>query len=222
MDRCYEAYEEALKEKHGKLLSCSSYSSSGGMMVNSNSLSNYWLDIKENDGSILKVEEKKPFEKTYKYSYRINDEDLRELCSFIETNRFWAFSRLEFHQDPRFVAYDFSNSSSLSLHYDDTSLGGKPRESFHIDCGAMNQYKFNEQNARFTELLSSLKDKGELLSKETSGKDTFLRGSFADLPENRPHVQNTDPGEEEKTCPFCGYGPVSSRFCPECGALIKK
>lgn len=215
MNKNYETYEEALKERHGKMLSCSSSSSSGGMMANSNSLLNYHLDIKDNDGSILTVENKKPFEKAFRYTYRIKDEDLKDLYEYIEENRFWAFSRLETYQDPRFVVYDYSSNSGFSLCYDDTSIGGKSYVYLHIDRNAMHQYKFDKQALDYDSLICALEKKGELLTSEESGHSSF----FPEDPETVSNDIKTD--SDGKRCPCCGYRPVSGRFCPECGSEIK-
>ena len=218
MEDSYKAYLQALDEKHGKLRSCSYSSYSGGMMYNSNTILNYWLEIKDNDESILNVENKMAFEKTYKSTYRIKDEDLKELCDFIETNRFWAFSRLEFYQDPRFIVYDYSSSSGFTLYYDETSIGGSSHVYFHINGDAMHQYNFDEQYTRLKTLFSGLADKGELLSTEEYGQQTLINESFTLDPKTETPVN----GEEQSICPNCGYKPVSGRFCPECGSLVKK
>ncbi|MBR3250749.1 MAG: hypothetical protein IKF80_03485 [Erysipelotrichaceae bacterium] len=214
MDSDMQAYQKALEEKHGRLTGCSSCSSSNGMMINSNSLLNYELEIKENDGSVLTVSNKAPFQKTVTASYRIKDKDLKDLCTFIEENRFWAFRELQYHQDPAFIVYDYSRSSSFTLKYDDSEIGGSRFEYLSINADAMRQHKFNELCDGFTYRMDELAKKGELFSTKESGENSNF---FVETPEKEKQI--TADGD---TCPCCGYKPVIGRFCPECGSLVKK
>lgn len=208
------AYKKALEEKHGRLSGCSSYSSSSGMMINSNSLLKYELEIKENDESVMTVSNKAPFSKTVTAHYRIKDEDLKDLCTFIEKNRFWAFKELHYHQDPAFIVYDYSRSSSFSLKYDDSGIGGSSFVYLTINADAMRQYEFDELCDEFTARMDELAKKGELFSTEESGEDSSF---FAEKPEKEKQTT-----ADKDICPCCGYRPVTGRFCPECGSLVKK
>ena len=217
MDSDFEAYKKALEIKHGKLLGCSYFSSSNGMMMNSNSLLSYDLEIDTDDDSVLTVRNKAPFGKTFTTVYQIKDEDLKDLLVFIKENKFWAFGELQYYQDPRFIVYDYSSNSGITLKFDDREVGGTPFEYFSIKPDAMYQYKFDEQCKTFVSEIQELMNKGELLSSEESGEDSNFFGNMETKP--KPDVEIT---EDNEVCPTCGYKPVTGRFCPECGSQVKK
>ena len=64
------------------------------------------------------------------------------------------------------------------------------------------------------DVTDELAKKGELFSTEESGEDSSF---FAETPEKEKQVT-----ANKDICPCCGYRPVTGRFCPECGSLVKK
>ena len=222
MDNDYKAYEEALEEKHGKLIGCSYSAHSSGMMMNSNSLNSYDLRVNENGESIMTVRAKAAFGKTYISKFRIKDEDLKELSDFIQESRFWAFSKLEYHQDPRYVIYDYSSSSGFSLILDDSAFGGSSFNYLSINAQAMSQYGFSETGTKLSTILIGLQSKGELLSTEEEGEDSNFFNTMSMNTEPTEPKQEVELSEDNEVCPCCGYKPVTGKFCPECGARVKK
>ena len=222
MDNDYKAYEEALEEKHGKLLGCSYSDYSSGMMMNSNSLNSYDLQIKDNDESVLTVRTKAPFGKTFISTLRIKDEDLKELSEYIEESRFWAFNKLKYHQDPNFVVYDYSLSSGFSLIFDDRAFGGSPFTFLSINAQAMNQFGFSETGTKLSTILIGLQGKGELLSAKEEGEDSNFFNTMSMNTKPEKPKQETELSEDNEVCPCCGYKPVTGKFCPECGTRVKK
>ena len=212
MDTGREAYEKALQDEHGKLLSCSCYYHSNGMMMNSNAISDLELKIAD-DGSVLTVTSKEAFQKRIIKTYRIKDEDLSELNDFVSENRLWAYSELKYIQDPRFVMYDYSVSRSASLVFDE-SQSGKTYATYHsLNYDAMRQNGFEKLFDNLVSIMRSLEIKGELLYRREEGISSF----------SNVEVPKQDNGSEDgEICPTCGYRPVSGKFCPECGTRVKQ
>ena len=222
MDYGYKAYLKALEDRHGKLVHCSSSYTSSGMMMNSNSLISYELKIEENDKSVLTVRNKQPFKKCVITTYSIMDKDLKDICDFVEENRFWAFSELEYYQDPNYIVFDYSSSSSISLGFDDRSVGGSPYSYLSINDQAMSQHGFGELSTKFTAQLSSLMEKGRILSFSEEGEDSNFFNNMSVFTDKEKPEQKIEPDEGNNVCPSCGYHPVEGKFCPECGYRVKE
>ena len=111
-------------ETHGPLLKCSYSASSNGMMYNSNTLHSISVS-KEGDKQIIQLRDKEAFQDATGADYLASGDVLGELKAFIDRENFAAFAALEDQKSPGPVM-DYSSSSSITLRFDDSPVGGSP------------------------------------------------------------------------------------------------
>ena len=158
---------------HGKLVGCSYYSSSsgnyfsssGGTQFNSNTL----LDISVIliDG-VLKISysNKQAFQPTNTTVYQPKQDVLATLQEFIERENLAAWSALKYHNP--FPCTGYSSSASISLHFDDRSIGGNNHVREVISVDAACQYGGCDVIQQFRNILETAVQDADVLSVTTS------------------------------------------------------
>lgn len=110
-------------EVHGTLLRCADNRSHSGMMVNSNAYHSISIQ-RDGEQQIIETRDKEEFRDPQAAKYLAADDVLAEIKAFIDRENFAAMSELKEQPSPFGHPTDMSSSSSISLRFDDSSLGG--------------------------------------------------------------------------------------------------
>ena len=202
---------KANRELHGKLTGCSYYTSSNGMMYNSNTVLHISLTLQDGAQQITYIS-KAAFQPTTKTVYKLNQDALASVQELAEQENLAAWSALKYHN--QFQCMDYSSSASISLYYDDRSVGGSPYAHFSIDVDAACQHGGGDVVQRFRNLLEAAVKDAEVISTETTGHSAgFMMGM------GMMDVTSPTPAQDGAwNCKCCGKTGNTSKFCPECGS----
>ncbi len=201
---------------HGKLVSCSYYASSQGMMYNSNSLLNISAALLDGVQKIT-CTDKPAYQSTTLTVYLPKQDVLAAVQALAERENLAAWSALEYHNP--FQCTDYSSSASISLTFDDRSVGGSGSTYIHISIDAACQHGGGDVVQEFRNILETAMLDAEVLSRQVTEASTFGLGllTAADLQAAAAgSFPNTiHPGAWK--CPKCGCASNTGKFCTECG-----
>ncbi|MBR6070233.1 MAG: hypothetical protein IKP78_06565 [Ruminococcus sp.] len=203
---------------HGRLVSCSYYASSSGMQCNSNTL----LDISVivADGvQRISYTNKPAFQSQTVTVYKPKQDVLAAVQELTERENLAAWSALEYH-DP-FPCTDCSSSTSVSLTFDDSSVGGKSSVRKTINVDAACQHGGGDVIQQFRDILETAVQDSEVLSKteyDTPNAGLGFMGIMGMLGTPPTPALETDLPDGAWRCGKCGCASNTGRFCTECGA----
>jgi hypothetical protein len=203
---------------HGKLIGCSYYASSSGMMYNSNTLLNISVSLIDGVQKILYTE-KKAFQSTTATVYQPKQDVLAAIQELAERENLSAWSVLEYH-DP-FPCTDYSSSASVSLSFDDSSVGGMSRTSVSINVDAACQHGGGGVIQEFRNILETAVQDAEVLSQKVTEAPAYglgIMGMLTAPPSPAAPVHDTILPDSAWKCECCGHDSNTGRFCTECGA----
>ena len=211
---------EEVKSKrvaHGKLKTCSYYASSHGMAYNSNTLLNISVSLSNGVQRIAYVE-KQAFQHTVRTEYQLKQDVLAAVQALAERENLAEWSVLEYH-DP-FQCTDYSSSASITLTFDDRSVGGNQNVITVINVDAACQHGGGDVIQEFRNILETAVLDAEVLSRREFGTSNEALGMmgmmmFQPQPAEVPDTKRPDGAWE---CKSCGCDSNTGRFCAECGA----
>lgn len=194
---------EEVKSKHvphGKLVGCSYYASSSGMQYNSNTLLNISVVLTDGVQKISYVN-KPAFQSTTATVYQPKQDILETLQALVERENLAAWSALEYHNP--FQCTDYSSSASITLTFDDTSVGGVSRTSVSINVDAACQHSGGDVIQEFRDILETIMQDAEVLSQEVTEAPVYGLGMMGMMAAWK--------------CPNCGCDTNTGKYCTECG-----
>lgn len=228
--------EHLPKEPHGELIGCGHSSISNGMMYNSNSY--HELTINKTSENTLKISktDKECFQPEVRKTYTAPVELLKPIAELVERENMAAWAKFQYIEDPNFKMYDYSSSSSISLDFDDTSIGGYRHEHRGINLRATDQRGYGDITQEYIRLLNECVSLATLVKEEADvkGINPFAI-EIMQYTNNNGHPTNpmiptqpqppSPPQEQEIpegaiTCPHCGH-PGTGKFCPNCGTRLR-
>ncbi|MBR4556441.1 MAG: hypothetical protein IKO15_03075 [Clostridiales bacterium] len=226
---------EAAVEPHGPLRSVCYSLFSHGMMAGTSSSSSYTLDWNE-DGSIIYRTTTMFSGKYIETKYKIKPETAQKMSGFVEEHKIAALSKLEVETP---VMFDNFTSSTISVTYDDTSVGGEYRNGYTLSCGPA-KMTFKSLEKDMEALFKEIEESGERIKNETQENQTPFPGfmgmnqmmNMIDMQGQPGHLErgvemmglvpcDPDAGKvnqdtmEKWTCK-CGV-ENTGKFCCECG-----
>ncbi len=224
MKACGEALREEISpsvrtdgladEAHGPLIRFSYGRFSHGMAMGSSSSSSDELAWNR-DGSIILTSSYSGGGKNTRFEYRVKPEIAEKVRAFVAEKHLAALSKQKI---PTPAAFDNFTSSSFSMTFDDSALGGSPYEMLHIECGPAGM-TFRKIEDEAWELLKECRETGECAVRE----ETEAGGAFGGMM-GFPGMMNGGmtggtllSAAEPWTCPSCGRAGNTGRFCTECG-----
>lgn len=153
---------EEADEPHGPLRDISYNRSSHGMMAGTSSSDNQKIKW-EKDGTALYVSYSSFGGKSFNSEYKISAELAQKFIDFVTENKLVAISKLKI---PTINMCDNFTSSTISMTFDDSSIGGQPYVDCCIHCGpaGMTFQKFED---RLIELFDECRNTGEIVKNET-------------------------------------------------------
>ena len=213
---------------HGELISISHSSSSSGMMMNSNA--HFSDSICKKDGVWTLTSVSMPaFQNETVTVYKISEKVVKQIEETVKREGLAAFDGLRY-KDP-YPVCDYSSSSSISMTFDDRSVGGRPRVHKSLDLAALRQCGLEDTVTELCQLISSGGEDKEIISSEEKQRAGmgFMMGMMGmtqggvNIPdtENKTPAPKTapvpDPPAGAWTCKKCGYNANMGKFCCECG-----
>ena len=228
--------EHLPKEPHGELIGCGHSSASNGMMFNSNSY--YNLSIKKTSESELTItiKEKACFQPEVRKTYTAPVELLKPIAELVERENMAAWAKFQYIEDPNFKMYDYSSSSSISLDFDDTSIGGYRHEHRGINLSATDQRGLGDITKEYIRLLNECVSHATLVKEEADPKgiNPFAIGMMQYMQKNGITTNPLLPSEPQPpsppqtqevpegaiACPRCEY-VSTGKFCPNCGTQLR-
>ena len=220
------------KEKHGTLLECEYSSYTMGMAVNSYVGKSLMLK-KEGGGFVLEEREIQQGVSETLRLFRADRELYDKLAALVERENLAAWESLKEKPEMRIQIFDYSAGSTVSLKYDDSSVGGPPSFQAVINCTAAEHHGGGSVIKELQMLLRSAAVPERLVVQKTKptppigmgmgmGMQPVPAAPGAAAPGNAgasgtgaaPHVK---PGEAW-TCPACGEKGITGKFCYNCGA----
>ena len=216
------------KEDHGPLISVTMSSSSSGMMMGSYAKSSLELSRADGEGRLVHMD-MRVYEPIITSIYSAEDEVFEKMQALADRENLAAWSFLREDPEKKMVVYDYSSSAGITLVFDDTSVGGSPRETRSIDYEAVSQQGGTEVWKEISDLLYGCIDPEKLL--KTKQEPNPYRNPFTSSGPAVPPV-SSDAGTSSFaytvredgtwTCPACGYSENEGRFCAECGSTRPK
>ena len=227
--------EHLPKEPHGELTGCEYFRAANGMMYNSNSY--HELTINKTSENTLKISktDKECFQPEVRKTYTAPVELLKPIAELVERENMAAWEKFKYIEDPNFKMYDYSASSSISLNFNDTSIGGNSHVHRWIDLSATHQRGYGDITKEYIRLLNECVSHATLVKEEADPKEInpFAIGMMQymqkngittnpllpsePLPPSPPQEQEIPEGA--KICPHCGH-PGTGKFCTECGSVL--
>lgn len=212
------------KEDHGPLISVTMSSSSSGMMMGSYAKSSLELTRGDGEGRLIHMD-MRVYEPVITSIYSAEDEVFEKMQALADRENLAAWSFLREDPDKKMVVYDYSSSAGITLVFDDSSVGGSPRETRSIDYEAVAQQGGAEVWKEISDLLYGCIDPEKLL--KTEQEPNPYRNPIGSFGPAVPSVSSgtvTAPftysvrEDGTWTCPSCGYTENKGRFCAECGS----
>jgi len=228
--------EHLPKESHGELIGCGHSSASNGMMFNSNSY--YNLSIKKTSESELTItiKGKACFQPEVRKTYTAPVELLKPIAELVERENMAAWAKFQYIEDPNFKMYDYSSSSSISLDFDDTSIGGNSHVHRWIDLSATHQRGYGDITKEYIRLLNECVSHATLVKEEADPKEInpftlqmmqyMQKNGITTNPLLPSEPQPPSPPQTQEipegaiACPRCEY-VSTGKFCPNCGTQLR-
>ena len=212
------------KEDHGPLISVTMSSSSSGTMMGSYAKSSLELSRGDGEGRLVHMD-MRVYEPVITSTYSAGDEVFEKMQALADRENLAAWSFLREDPEKKMVVYDYSSSAGITLVFDDTSVGGSPRETRSINYEAVSQQGGTEVWKEISDLLYGCIDPEKLL--KTEQEPNPYRNPIGSFGPAVPSVSSgtvtvpfTYSVREDGTwtCPACGYSENKGRFCAECGS----
>ena len=208
---------------HGSLIGCAYYASSSGMQINSNTLLRISLSLADGVQQII-CTKKEAFQQTTTTVYRPKRDILAEIRKLVERENLAAWSALEFH-DP-FPCKDYSSSSSISLYFDDNSVGGQFNVCVSINVSAACQHGGGDIIRIYRDLLENEIQDAEVISVDQGEPMLGTLNGFCmmgmipkkPIAKTIPSAGQIQQPDSAWNCKVCGSNGNTGKYCPECGA----
>lgn len=213
-----KAPEDAKDDPHGPLIKFSIDYFSHGMMAGTSSGSSTGIEWKS-DGSIILTDSSSGSGMSVNNKYSIKPEEAQKIRDYVSSKHLAALSKMDIETP---VMFDNFTSSSISMVFDDSSLGGSRYEMCTINCGPAG-FSFKTIEDEINALFKECSNTGEFLLNESKEPDGF-NGFLGMLNMNQQMTSggtenaSTAPSgtSEEKWICSCGYGNTR-KFCENCG-----
>lgn len=162
---------EAAVEPHGQLTEVSYNLSSHGMMAGSSSGISRKVTW-NSDGTAIYHVNSHGGGSNAKCEYKITPEMAKKVSDYVTDKRLAALAKMNI---PTAVMFDNFTSASISMTFDDSSIGGDKYNSVHLNCGPAG-LTFKSIEDGLYELLRECEASGECIKNETTQMDD---GPFA-------------------------------------------
>ena len=216
---------KARNEVHGKLTSCSYNASSQGMAFNSNTLLSISVSEAGDPHRIIYVS-KECMQPTVTTIYRTSEDILAKIQELAERENLTAWSVLKYNNP--FPCTDYSSSASISLNFDDTSVGGHAGVYVSIDVSAACQHGGGDVVKEFRNILESAAENAEVISRKESASPSMVMGLGMGMIYNGSSDTTDQTSEKSPAashasddtwkCAECGAEMTGVKFCTQCGA----
>ncbi len=193
---------EAAVEPHGPLRSVCYSLFSHGMMAGTSSSSSYTLDWNE-DGSIIYRTTTMFSGKYIETKYNVKPEAAQKMSGFVEEHKIAALSKLEVETP---VMFDNFTSSTISVTYDDTSVGGEYRNEYTLSCGPA-KMTFKSLEKDMEALFKEIEESGERIKNETQENQTPFPGFIGMNQMMNMIDMQGQPGHSERGVEMMGLVP---------------
>ena len=193
---------EAADEPHGPLRSVCYSLFSHGMMAGTSSSSSYTLDWNE-DGSIIYRTTMMFSGKYIETKYKIKPENAQKMIDLVEKHRIAALSKLEVETP---VMFDNFTSSTISVTYDDSSVGGEYRNAYTLSCGPA-KMTFKSLEKDIEALFKEIKESGECIKNEMQENQTPFPGFMGMKQMMNMIDMQGQPGHSERGVEMMGLVP---------------
>ena len=225
---------EAAVEPHGPLRSVRYSLSSHGMMAGTGSSSGREIEWK-NDGTVILKSTTSGNGRNTETEYKIEPDIAQKLIDFVEQEKIAAIAKLDIKKP---LVYDCFTSSSITLIYDDRSVGGVPYKHVTLDCGPA-RMTFKSIEDKISDLLDEIEASGECIKSEMHETPGTVPGFMGMKQMMNMIDKNSEPKDEpplvmmglvpcdpdagkrnqnpsEKWVCKCGQ-ENTGKFCSECG-----
>ncbi|MBR6157607.1 MAG: hypothetical protein IKQ27_11660 [Lachnospiraceae bacterium] len=223
-----------MDEMHGPLIELSYGTSSHGMMAGTGSGASSSVEWKKDGTVIYRSSSMSSYGQTSS-EYKVKPEVAQKLRDFVAEKHLAELTKEDI---PLPMACDNFTSASISMTFDDSSIGGDPYESCFLNCG-MAGGTFGSLEKKVKELLDECRETGEFISGEDTGNGfpnliagkegmSFFEmaksmydpsGGMKQEPDHKPQEQRSvkkkAPGPQW-TC-ACGETMNTGKFCINCG-----
>lgn len=224
---------EAADEPHGPLREFCYSLSSHGMMAGSSSGNSRSVSWKE-DGTVIYRTGSYGGGRNTEFEYKITPETAKKISDFVTDSHLAALSKMDI---PTVTMFDNFTSATISMVFDDRSVGGDAYNSFHLNCGPAH-YTFKSLEDTISELLKECEETGECIKSEVRESENAFGGFFnvlgmgmdpakctplADFDGMKQAQENMTKAAIASTAASggnwtCKCGSVNTgKFCPECG-----
>ena len=215
---------ETNKETHGPLRKLSYNLSSHGMMAGTGSNTNYSIEWKD-DGTVIYTSSSMFDGKNFITENKVKPEVARKIRDFVEEKELVKLTKMDI---PRVDMADNFTSASISMTFDDSSLGKSPYEMFFLNCGPSG-WTFKPIEDEIYALFNECRENSECInSKMFDGSGIGGVAGFMGIgemmnmsaPSVNPNKENS-PERDDVSSPkwvcSCGYSDNSGKFCCNCG-----
>ena len=182
----------AKKEPVGLLLRCAYVASSGGMMINSDTL--FRLEATRRDGKVFLTRTKKEaFQNPTVANFEATDDVLETMRRFLEEENLPALAKLPYIP-PMFTVADYSSSAAISFSVQSSVPGTPPAIPVSISVSVLEQHGLKRLAEAFLGILNEAIGHATPLSAEKANEEIHW------------------------TCAVCGKNDNKNQFCAACGA----
>lgn len=208
---------EAAQEPHGPLMEVSYNRSSHGMMAGTGSSITKTLRWK-GDGSVILSSNILSGGKNFHSDYKVKPEIAQKVRDFVTDSKLAALANLRLETP---MMYDNFTSASISMTYDDSSIGG---DAFNMCCLMCGPYglTYASIEKEIDALLEECEKTGECIKNQMYDSTQGFTGMFFGMGMMNM-VQTGNPlapkgTQETGTKWICSCGTENGgRFCTECG-----
>lgn len=218
---------EAADEPHGPLKRISYNLSSHGMMAGTSSGCSQTVTWND-DGTSVYSYSSYGGGKNFEREYKITPETAEKISAFVKDKRLAALSKLNIRTAQMF---DNFTSATISMTFDDSSIGGDPDNSFTLNCGPSG-FTLKTIEDGLKELLDECEASGECIKNDETSNPfgNFLgmmemnvtntpgAGAFDGMKQAEEAIVRTaagpDAGAGKVTGPDAGAGTAAKPYVP--------
>ena len=148
--------------------------------------------------------------------YRVKPETAQKVRDLVSEKKLARLSKMDI---PTVTMFDNFTSATISMTFDDTSIGGSPYEICTINCGPSGM-TFKTLEDEISRLLDECRDTGECTRNEMTGSPIIL-GNFMNIGGSMTGTPSAVPpasGTVKSGGWVCSCGTVNTgKFCENCG-----